>query len=526
MFYKQKLCTKGIRVMEYNVDLCVVGAAGSGMAAAITAAQQGAKKILVLEKQNAPGGCTVMSAGMMGINTPVQKKFGYHYDVDKAFKEVMRIFNWRCDAKLVRKWLDGSGENFEWLEDLGVSYDFCCTESADENETENYHNRFGEWDGHQFVMKMQGPILVKALRQACKEYGIEILTNTRAKHLLVDENGNVIGVEAEGKTEMITVYAGAVILATGSVSSNKQLIERFYAGKEYENIHIMAQVPHNTGDGLIMAEEIGAADGKIGTLFIGPHNHYERGSEVVSVLMRRPNYIKVNMYGERFVDESIPLTEQFGWMMANCLDGQPGKKCYVIYTQENIDELIAGKEFMPKRRDNSSQLDAPAKFGPGPKFEEGQDPKTWRERIPQHLEYEESRGIVKKCETIDEIAKWIGCDEETLKKTISNYNAYCYRGYDEEFLKDPRYLTPCEKGPYYVILGRSGIDTCLGGLKIDNHQRVLKWDGNYIPGLYAAGVMCSGWFNGSYCYFGSEMSFTIYSGRSAGKEAVEYLVKS
>jgi succinate dehydrogenase/fumarate reductase flavoprotein subunit len=74
-----------------------------------------------------------------------------------------------------------------------------------------------------------------------------------------------------------------------------------------------------------------------------------------------------------------------------------------------------------------------------------------------------------------------------------------------------------------VLLGRSGIDTCLGGLKIDNHQHVMKLDGGIIPGLYAAGVMCSGWCAGAYCFFGSEMSFTIWSGRNAGTEVSEYL---
>lgn len=509
--------------MEYKVDLCVVGAAGSGLSAAITAAQAGIKRILVLEKQKGVGGCTVMSAGMMGIDTPLQRKFGFHYNVDDAFREVMRIFNWGCDPKLVRKWFNGSGENFAWLEALGVKYDFCCTESADVSEHECYHHRFGEWDGEKFVMKMQGAILVKALREACAKYGIQIMTQTRARHLITDSSGAVTGVEAEGPEGAVTVRAGAVILATGSISSNQELIRRFYASKEYADIHIMANVPHNTGDGLIMAEEIGAAAGKIGTLFIGPHNHYFKASEVISVLMRRPHYMKVNMHGERFVDESLPMTEQFGWMQCVCLDNQPGKRCYSILSQRNIDQLIEGTEFMPKRWDTGCQLDAPAKFGPGPEFEADQDPLTWRERIPQHLAYEEKRGIVKKCETLAEAAAWIGCDPATLEQTVADYNLYCARGYDADFLKDPRYLTPCEGGPYYVILGRSGIDTCLGGLKIDNRQQVLRLDGSVIPGLYAAGVMCSGWFNGTYCYFGSEMSFVIYSGRSAGNEASVYL---
>ena len=106
--------------MERQVDLCIVGAAGAGMSAAVSAAQHGVKRILVLEKMKNPGGCTVMSAGMMGIDTPAQRRFGKHLDVDEAYRKLMRILNWRCDAKLVRKWLLGSGDNFRWLEELGL----------------------------------------------------------------------------------------------------------------------------------------------------------------------------------------------------------------------------------------------------------------------------------------------------------------------------------------------------------------------------------------------------------------------
>ena len=510
--------------MEKTVDLCVVGAAGSGMAAAIVAKQKGVGNVLLLEKQNAPGGCTIMSAGMMGIDTPVQRRFGFHYSRDEAFREVMNLFNWGADAKLVRKWINGSGENFEWLEELGVKYDFCCTESADVREFVNSQHRMGHWDGEKWVMKMQGPVLVKVMREACEKYGVELMTKTRALRLIRDESGAVTGLEAEGPDGPLTIRAGAVILATGSFSSNPDLVRRFFGGDEYKDVKIMGGLPHSTGDGILMAEEAGANIGRTGALYIGPHNHYPKASEVVSVLMRRPHYMKVNIQGERFVDESLPMTNTFGWMQCVSVDRQPGKRCYILLSQKNIDDLMADKVHTPPRRDTGCQIDAPANFGPQPDFEKGQDPLAWRERIPQHLAYEEERGIVKKCETLDEAAAWIGCDPETLKQTAAHYDLSCARGYDDELLKDPRYLEPLgSEGPYYVIMGRTGIDNPLGGVIIDNRQRVLRPDGSVIPGLYAAGILCSGWFSGTYAYFGSEMSFTIYSGRAAGQEAAAYI---
>ncbi|MGI5971861.1 MAG: FAD-dependent oxidoreductase [Oscillospiraceae bacterium] len=510
--------------MEKTVELCIVGAAGAGMSAAITAAQHGVKNILVLEKMKNPGGCTVMSAGMMGFNTPAQRRFGVHFDVDEEFQKLMRVHNWRSDAKLVRKWLNESGENFEWLEDLGLEYAFCTTESADPATHKPSHNRTGFWDGEKWVMKMHGPLIVKCLRESCAKYGVEIMTETRARHLLQDDSGRVCGVRAEGPEGELVVHAEAVILATGSISGNQDLIRRFYATEEYRDIRVMANVPHNTGDGLIMAEEAGAAEGRIGTLFIGPHNHYPQASELVGMLMRRPQPTKVNQNGERFCNEALPLDEDFGWMMSVSVDSQPGKKCFIIFDKKYLDKVKAGTDYLPPRYDTGCMLYAPPKLGgticP---VEKGQDESTWRERVDAHIEYEQERGHARICKTLEEVAEFVGCDHEVLQKTIEEYNAYCARGYDADFLKNPAYLEPLTQAPYTVILGRSGIDTCLGGVKIDNHQRVMNKKGRPIPGLYAAGVMCSGWFNDSYCYFGSEMSFTVYSGRSAGREAAAWI---
>jgi fumarate reductase flavoprotein subunit len=511
---------RGKRVTE----LCIIGAAGAGMSAAVAAAQRGVRDILVLEKMKSTGGCMKLSMGMMAIDSPLQRKFGLDYPVDEAYRDLMRILNWRCDAKLVRKWLAGSGENIAWLTELGLGHNYVTTETADLGKFRHTHHRFGEWDGNRWRMKAQGPILTKGLTEACGDYGVEILTQTRAKRLIKDAAGKITGVLCEDAAGgALEVEAKAVILATGSISSNEQLIRRFYATDEYRDVHIMAQIPHNTGDGLIMAEEAGAAAGATGTLFIGPHNHYPGASELIGMLMRRPHPIKVNTAGERFVDESIPFEEEFGWMQCLSVDVQPGKKCYVVMDQAYIDAVTAGTETMPARNDDSSMLHSPPQMGAPIEIEKGKDPLTWRERVMEHFRYEEQRGAAVICGSTEEAAAFIGCDAAVLKSTIESYNADCARGYDTEFLKAKEYLTPVEKPPYYVILGRSGIDTCLGGLKVDNHQRVMTPDGGVIPGLYAAGVMCSGWFNGAYCFFGSEMSFTIFSGRNAAKEAAGYI---
>lgn len=510
--------------MERTVDLCIVGASGAGMSAAIVAKQKGIKSVLVLEKMAAVGGCTKMSAGTMGINTPVQRRFGIKMDVDEAFEDLMQVLNWHCDAKLVRKWLNASGENFEWLEDLGLTYNFVASESADVSRFRNTHHRIGKWNSEKQKWEMipQGPILTKCLKDNCEKYGAEIILKTRAKHLIKDDDGKISGVIAESPDGELVVHAKAVILATGSISANAELVAKFYNSPEYKNIHIMSQVPHNTGDGLIMAEEVGGVPGGVGTLFIGPHNHFPHASETVGMFMRRPHPIKVNKLGERFVNEGLPF-EEFGWMQCANVDMQPGKVCYILMDQKYIDTCKAGKEYLPPRIDDGCMLDQPPVMFGIHSIDKGKPRETWRERIDEHWQYEVGQGHARICDTLEEVAEFIGCPVERLRETVDNYNDGCHRGYDPEFLKRKEFLFPVEQAPYYVIRGESGIDTCLGGLKINNHQQVVDKDGDAIPGLYAAGVMCSGWFNNLYAFFGSEMSFTLYSGRAAAAEVAASL---
>ena len=510
--------------MEYQVDLCVVGAAGSGMTAAIAARQAGVEKVLILEKQNAPGGCTVVSAGIMGIDTPAQKRQGLHYSRDEFYKDLMQIFNWNVDAMLVRKWINGTGKNFEWLEELGLKYDLAVTETADARRFRCTMHRIAEWDGTEWHMKPHGPFIVNTLKKGCERYGVQILTKTRAKHLIQNEAGAVVGVEAEGPEGAITVHAGAVILATGSISANQELISRFYGSDSFgKDIKIMASMPHNTGDGLVMAEEIGAQVGKVSTLYIGPHLHWKDSSEMINMLQRRPHNMKVTMNGERFADEGIPTENEFGWMLSTCIDNLPGRCCYAIFDQNLIDLTIAGEEYAVPTL-VPSLLDKPM-IGHGGWENEGYDPDRWRDHMMVHIEHMVERGYMKICQTVEEMAEYIGCETETLQNTIDRYNVFCAKKYDEDFLKNPAYLYPVAKAPYYVIRGESGIDTCLGGVPVDSHQRILKADGHAIPGLYGAGVMTSNWLGGNYAVNGAEMSYVIFSGRNAAEEAAKYIQK-
>jgi len=339
--------------------------------------------------------------------------------------------------------------------------------------------------------------------KSLKENGIEIRTETRATKLLTNSNGDVTGVVATHGDEELRISAKAVIIGTGSISGNDKLKARFYPGEDMSHVHIMGAQPFATGDGLIMAEEIGADSTHISTLFIGPHGH--NTNESVGTLMRRPNLIKINRLGYRFVDEAICVTrDYYTWMNCLALDRQPDKVCYVL-----IDEATL-RQFQKEKKMYAL-------------FESMGGP-NWLEDLDKGIPDEEKKGRAKVANTWDEIARYIGCDPGTLKNTISQYNSYCKNKYDAEFLKDPEYLLPLTNPPYYALQGYSGIDTCIGGIRTNHNMEVVNKKFSPIKGLYAAGVAVGNWLSIGYDPFGSCFSFTTYSGYAAGKNAAKFVL--
>lgn len=504
-----------------KVDLCIVGGSAAGMSAALVAKRKGVKDVLILEKMASTGGTARMTDGIMAIGSQTQRDLGLYYDIDQFYKDVMTVQDWHCDAKLVRKWLSGTAASMELLESIGMHYGLAVTETADINRfRRTRHVPVTIKDG-KLIKEHQGPILVKKMLEACQKEGVEILCKCRAEHVIQQPDGRVTGVKADWNGEPLEVEAGAVILATGSISHNRELVKELYGVDQYgdPDFLIAADMPWNTGDGYYMAREAGGAQGRVAAYYMGPHNHFDGYSEIICCLVRRGHSIQVNRNGERFCDEALMTESEWGWMKGASLDCQPGRVCYTIMDEAFLRKLEAGEEYIPFNL-TPAYIDQPM-MRPGSYYEENFDPTKWRTYLRDHLHHDEEAGggRVAIVNTIAEAAQFIGCDEAVLQETIDRYNSYCALKHDDEFLKDPKYLHPVVEAPFYVMRGDHCIDTAIGGVAIDHRQRVVDSEGRYIPGLYAAGVMCSGWSNGMYVINCAAMSYTVYSGRAAAEEA-------
>jgi fumarate reductase flavoprotein subunit len=501
-------------------DVCVIGGAGSGLTAGLRAKENGAKKVLIIDKMKIMGGTTRFCTGFMALETPHQKRLGVHDTVDEVFSEYIRMTYWHCNAKLVRKWFMQSADLVCWLEHKGVRFKADETLTDRQGKYQIMHNIEG-----------RGNQLINTLLDACQKEGVELMTETRGTRLLTDETGAVDGVVAIQGDKELDIQAKSVIIATGSIAYNQELLERFYPGKDFSHVKIMNAVPHNTGDGLLMAEAVGAGNGHMSTLYIGPHNH--PSNMRVGNIMRRPMMLYLNRNGERFVDESIPTHETFPWMRSIAMELQPDRMCFPMMDESIFREMLRRRENLSSteaRQGISKRQDHLATYGQNAQaLEPGMDdPCGWLDMLEDDFKDEIARGKDARLaifNTLDEVAEYIGVDPTVLKTSVAEYNRSCEIKYDGEFLKDPKYLWPLTKPPYYVFKGYQGIDTPVGGILIDHNMRVLDKRHYPIKNLYAAGVCTSGWANNGYGFAGTCLGSSLFGGFSAGKLAAEEAVK-
>lgn len=221
-----------------DTEIVVVSAGTAGLAAAVTAAEKGAK-VIVFEKASTVGGSGNMARGPFAVESRLQRMRKIPITREEAFKFHMEYTHWRVDARLVSEYINKSASTIDWLEKLGVEFD--------DVQSHNYGSKY-VWHTIKGPLVPReipgtGVVMIKILADKAKELGVEFFFRTPAKKIL-KKGDQVVGVLAEDENgEDIQANAKAVIIATGGLSS--------------------AMVPTVTGDGIRMAWEAGAAHSEI-----------------------------------------------------------------------------------------------------------------------------------------------------------------------------------------------------------------------------------------------------------------------
>lgn len=477
--------------IKHETDILILGGGASGLAAALAAAEAGAKRITVIEKQASTGGMGRCANGLFGCESPVQRREMFDVTADECFNIHMDWAHWfRVDPPLVRAFLRRSGETIAWLEGKGVNFDL----------RKSWPNQNAVWH----IPDKGGAGLMLLLRREAEERGVEFVCSAEAKRLIMAD-GRVAGAvvsTAEGDIEFV---ATQVILATGGFGGNPELLEQYCPTYDPE-IPIEETNRCNTGAGLIMAREAGAAIAKTVPVLYGGHwvdSGMAPGTPPLISVTTDPLPIWLDCDGRRFCDEGAFYAD-----FAAC--GLRHKYTWALFDDDVRRRL---------------EEEGPTHGGDAPGHSKTVRGIPGLDSIFDKYTVGRRGEFCRRADTLEEIADFAGFDLDVLKDTLERFNAACACGYDSDFLKERRLMLPVKKAPYYIIRCCVNFhDTC-GGIRVTENMQVRDPDDRPMPGLYAIGSLSDGVepdvYNWKLCSFA--FGFAINSGRIAGEAAAAAL---
>ena len=446
-------------------DVVIVGAGGAGLTAAVRANQEGAT-VLVLEKMAMVGGNSLKASGGMNCaGTKFQEAQGItDSGVQEFIEDTMNGGHQMNDLALVTTMAENSASAVEWLETIGAPLPKVA---ATGGTTHKYLH--SPEDGSPV-----GSYLVAKLNEQAQKQGIDIRLNTTVTEILM-QDGAAVGVKAEDAAHVYTVNAKAVILATGGFGSNFELMTSF--NPSLANA-VTTNHPGATGDGILMAEAVGAATVDMEQIQLHP-TVYQATSMLVSEKMRSLGAILVNQEGKRFTND---LSTRDAVSAAEL--EQTGGYAYIIFDQNLVDHNKSAKEYIEK-------------------------------------------GMAATGETYEELAKNMGLEGDAIaafEATMDTWNKAVAAGKDEEFGRNNGMDDNLATAPFYAIQIAPGIHHTMGGIKINPNTEVINTKGEVIPGLFAAGEVTGGVHGGNRIGGNAVCDFVVF-GRIAGQQAAAYAAK-
>ncbi|TFC21737.1 FAD-dependent oxidoreductase [Cryobacterium glucosi] len=492
-------------------DVVVVGSGAAALTAAATAANEG-KSVLVVEKSALLGGTSAVSGGMLWVAANhLARGAGIADSPEDAARYVRAVSRGRGRDELFDAAIDSGDDMLRYVErELGVAfllldnfpdYRMDLDGALDggrtvEPELFDAAAALGPVRAHvrtdgraPFTMQeyeawgafthfpwpelaareaaglvAKGQALVSMLLASCLGNDVTLSVDARAERLVV-ENGRVTGVVVDGRT----FHANdGVVLACGGFEWDKELAD----GLLQTRLHVVCSPPSNTGDGLRMAQRIGARTGGTREAWWAPMSVIPgdlRDGEQVGTLLRferqGPGSIMVNQHGRRFANES----------------------------QDYNDLARALHSWDPAA---NAPLNTPAHVVFDHAFLE-------RYGVLSHRAGRPTPAWLLEGATLADLAARIGVDPAALTETVGRFNHYAELGEDPDFGRGrSRYdtywgdagnvfpnpsLGPLTTGPFYALPVVNGAFGTSGGVSTDGVGRVVDVDGAVIGGLFAAG---------------------------------------
>lgn len=513
--------------IKMEADVVVVAAGMSGLAAATQAQESlnatGGGSVIAFEKSGTTGGAANMGMAFLAIESQLQKEsMTNDFTKDDAFNFFMEYTHWRSDAKLVRRWFNMSASTVEWIQNMGVEFLGVYKYFKDSHCTQH----MVKVPGANKPTERCASVMIKAMTDYAVELGVDFQFHTSIKELIKGDKGQIMGVRGvrDDGTE-IECLCNAVIVATGGIGNNVDMIEKYMGWKWGEDMFTF-RIPGLDGDGMKM---VWAAGGKQAPINMEVTYNTPGTTDVfktLSEVMRQPNLL-VNLDGKRFFNEEhMDNTTYTGNALLqqkkHCAFSIIDSKIVDYYKEHGLDYITyhhAIKDMDKWEHEKELFFSGAKSAAENSVFASEDKEVSYGENVETNFW---------ECQSLEEVAQVTGINLKNLKKTIAEYNAMCNgfaNGYDWQFTKDHRFLKPITTAPYYVARHFPSGYGSLGGIQVNENMEVLDTQLDKIPGLYSCGTDSATVFADSYCFYnpGSTMSYALNSGRIAAMEAVKYM---
>ena len=461
-------------------DVAIIGGGGTGLAAAVSALENGAGKVVIIEKLGYLGGSTNVSGGALNaVDDKRQKTQGITDSIETFYNATMKGGHNVGDPALVRYLTENAYPTVEWMEKQGVVFrDKIGAATGSLGQRSHY--------GVKPAGNAYTSVFEHVLKTKYKDR-VEFLMECPAEAILTDASGKVTGVKALRHGQPITVKAQSVVLATGGFGANVKFRQEVNTGVWKEvvldksigttNINKAAQ-----GDGLVMAKKIGAQ--LIGLSDIQLHPNGTPGTGLMQdIATSGRNRIFVNLEGNRFVNEGAARDTL----------------CKAIFKQPK------GTYWLVMNKLRYPDINTPDRMGV-----------TMKDML--------ALGRVKTAATLDELAKVINVPADNLKAAVAEYNKAASHQVEKDkfgFAATNTDDAPMTEGPWYACLKVPTVHHTMGGVKINTKAEVIGTDGKPIQGLFAAGEVTGG-IHGANRLGGNAIADVYTFGRQAGASAAKF----
>lgn len=478
--WTKQIAKHSTKPLTVTGDVAIIGGGGTGLAAAVSALENGSGKVVIIEKLGYLGGSTNVSGGALNaVDDKRQKAQGIKDSVETFYNSTMKGGHNVGTPELVRYLTENAYPTVEWMEKQGVVFrDRIGAATGSLGQRSHYGVKPA---GYAYTSVFENVLKTKYKDR------VEFLMECPAEAILTDKNGKVTGVKAARHGQPITVKADSVVIATGGFGANVKFRQEVNTGVWKEvvldnsigttNINKAAQ-----GDGLKMAKTVGAE--LIGLSDIQLHPNGTPGTGLMQdIATSGRNRLFVNLNGDRFVNEGAARDTL----------------CKAIFKQPK------GTYWLVMNKLRYPDLDKPDRMGV-----------TMKDML--------ALGRVKTAATLDELAKIINVPADNLKAAVAEYNKAASHQVEKDkfgFAATNTDDAPMTEGPWYACLKVPTVHHTMGGVKINTKAEVIGTNGKPIAGLFAAGEVTGG-IHGANRLGGNAIADVFTFGRLAGASAAKY----